>query len=875
MKKKNQPSPPSWATKFLRWYCNKQVLEDLEGDIYEYYLRNVDTKGIRMARLIYVLDVLKFFRIYTIRKPKITTVMSHGLLLQNYLKTSSRNLRHNSLFSLINVVGLAISMSVGLLLVAFISEINTFDTFHKDAERIYRINNSYAYLGEENNSRYASTSPITGERIRESISGIEHLLILRRNPDRDITYQDKTVPLEFLWTSDEFFNIFSFELLEGNPTTALKELNSLVITDKAATKLFGDKSAINKQVTLDDEIYTITGIVAAPPLNSHLQFEVLASYATFANASKEEDHFYRWQNMWNHYVYFKLEKGQDPATIQAGLDRISEIENNRIEHTVIQTYMQPLLQIIPGDNLNNTIGTSMERKMVWMLLLLAIVVIVSACFNYTNLSLGRSIRRSMEVGIRKVNGASGFQVWLQFIVEATIVSFVALTLAIGLYMVLRDYFFIIDPRMRDIVTLQLTPSLIGNFLLLALGVGLLAGFFPALFFSRVKVFKVLKDVSKSKVFGQISFKKVLILAQYTISIAFIVAVTLIYKQYRYSVSFDLGYNTENIINLRLFGNDPAPLVNEINQFPEIRLLSQSGIVTSTGNYWGKRAKYKDPLDSTSVHYNEVDENYLLIHGHEFVAGKNFIKGSEHDSAVNNQVIVNEALLKRLDIGTPEQAIGEEITVSGNKKVIQGVLKDFHYGTVHSDIGPFVFLFGPPRHGYLNLLVDTKDILRTMEKLENAWGKIDAIHPMEASFYDDQIKNIYNYEASIMTIVGFIAFLAVSIASMGLLGMVVFTTESRLKEISIRKVFGATELNLIYKLGKGFILILFLAAIIAIPLAYYYVNTVVFEEFAYKASFGFFDIIPGVLIVVVIALLTVCIETLRAARSNPATILRNE
>ncbi|MDN5213420.1 ABC transporter permease [Fulvivirgaceae bacterium BMA12] len=875
MKKKNQPSPPLWATKFLRWYCNKQILEDLEGDIHEYYLRNIHTKGVRMARLIYILDVLKFFRIYTIRKPKVTTVMSHGLLLQNYLKTSSRNLRHNPLFSLINVVGLAISMSVGLLLVAFISEINTFDTFHKDAERIYRVNNSYAYLGKENNSRYASTSPIAGERIRESISGIEHLLILRRNPDRDITYQDKTVPLEFLWTSDEFFNIFSFQLLEGNPATALKELNSLVITDKAATKLFGDKSAINKQVTLDDEIYTITGIVAAPPLNSHLQFEVLASYTTYANANKENDNFYQWWNMWNHYVYFKLKKGQDPLTIQAGLDRISAVENNKIENTVIQMYMQPLLGIIPGDNLNNTIGTSMERKMVWMLLLLAIIVMISACFNYTNLSLGRSIRRSMEVGIRKVNGASRFQVWLQFIVEATIISLVALTVAIGLYMVLRNYFFIIDQRMDHIVTLELTLPLMGYFVLLALCVGLLAGFFPALFFSRVPVFKVLKDLSKSKVLGQISYKKILILIQYTISLTFIVAVTLIYKQYRYSVSFDLGYNTENIINLKLFGEDPAPLINKLRQFPEIKRLSRSGLVTSTGNYWAKRVKYQDPLDSASVHYNEVDENYLPIHGHKFLAGSNFIKGSEHDSAENNQVIVNEALLKRFEIGTPIQAIGEEILVMGEKKIIQGVLKDFHYGTVYSDISPFVFVYERPRYGYLNLSVSTTDIFTMMEKIENAWEKVDPVHPMSASFYEDQIKEIYNEEASMITIVGFIAFLAISIASLGLLGMVIFTIESRLKEISIRKVFGASEMNLIYKLGKGFIVLLLLAAVIAIPAAYYYVNTIIFEEVVYKTSFGFFDIVPGVLIVFGIAFLMVCYETLRAARSNPATILRNE
>ena len=781
MKKVNPQQPPRWATKFLHWYCDKQIVEDLEGDICEYYLRNIDSKGSRRARLIYIFDVLKFFRLYTIRKPKIKDPMNHGLLLKNYFKTSSRNLRHNPLFSLINVVGLAISLSVGLLLVAFISEIYTFDTFHKDAERIYRINNSYEYLDEPRDARYASTSPITGVKMKESIPGIENLTILTRDHNKDITYQDKTVPVQLLWATEEFFNIFSFQLKEGNPNTALKELNSLVITDEASRKLFGNESPVNKQVILSGESYIITGVVAKPPMNSHLQFEVLGSYSTYIRDKEKDSWFFSWSNMWNHYVYFKLKEEEDPATIQARLDKMSEEENSKIENTIIKAHMQPLLGILPGEDLYNRVsGTSMEKKTVWTLVILAIVVIISACFNYTNLSLGRSMRRSMEVGIRKVNGASRFQVWLQFIVEATMISFVALFVAIGLYMVLRDYFFIIDQRMHDIVTLNLTPQLVGYFLLLALAVGLMAGFFPALFFSRVTVFKVLKDISGSKVLGRLNFKKILILLQYTVSLAFIVSVTLMYKQYRYSLSFDLGYSTENIINLHLLGNDPDPLVNELKQFPEIRNLSRSGLVTSTGNYQSQNAKYKDPLDSVGVHYNKVDEYYLPMHGHEFLAGGNFIKGSENDSAVNNQIIVNEALLNRFNVGTPDQAIGEEILVSRHKMIIHGVLKDFHYGTVHSDIGPFVFQFGAQDYRYLNLLVSTNDIFSTMNKIESAWKKFDPVHVMNASFYDDQIKAIYHHEASMITMMGFMAFLAISIASMGLLGMVVFTTEFSLE-----------------------------------------------------------------------------------------------
>lgn len=876
MKKGNYTPPPRWATRFLRWYCNKNMLEDLEGDIHEFYLRNINAKGRRVASLIYILDVLKFLRIYTVTKPSINKTMKHFLLIDNYIKTSSRNLRHNPLFSLINVAGLAISMSVGLLLITFISEVYTFDTFHENAERIYRINNSYEYLGDENYSRYASTSPVTGPRMQRSVPGIESLVTLRNQfHAQDITHKDKTIPFRMYWASEGFFEVFSFQLLQGNPKTALKGINKLVITDESAKKLFGNLSPLNKQVELGDETYTVTGVVASPPMNSHLQFEVLVSYETHVNAKKGNDRFLNWTNMWEYYVYFKLREGQSAGAVQDALDKISEEENSKIEHTVIRAYMQPLLNIVPGDNLNNAIGTTMEAKMVWTLVLLSIVVIISACFNYTNLSLGRSMRRSMEVGVRKVNGATGFQVWLQFIVEATIISLVALIVAIGLFTVLRDYFFTIDQRMHNIVTLQLTRQLLGYFLLMALFVGVLAGFFPALFFSRVTAFKVLKDISKTRVLGQLNFKKTLILLQYTISLSFIVAVTLIYKQYRYSLSYDLGYNTENILNLRLFDQGPAPLANEFKQFPEVKNLSQSAIITSVGNYRGSTAKYKNLQDSAWFNSNKVDENYLPIHGHQFLAGDNFLRGSESDSAVNNQVIVNEALLKRFNMGTPEQALGEEILISGNKKVIHGVLKDFQYGRLDNKIGPFVFEYGTSHLRYINLLIGTDDIFNTMDKIGAAWKKFDPVHPMEASFYEDRIKGAYEDVASLVTIMGFMAFLAVSIASMGLLGMVVFTTESRLKEIGIRKVFGATGFNLVYLLARGFILLLVIAATVAIPLAYYYVNAVIFEKIVYKASFGLFDLMLGVVIVIGIALMAICLETFRAARINPAAILRNE
>ncbi len=872
--------PPKWATRFLHWYCSDQLVEDLEGDINEFYQRNVIEVGLRKAKFIYVMDVFKFFRPYTVQKLKTNNNMNNLLLFRNYFRTSIRNMIGNPLFSLINIVGLAISMSVALLLIAFLTETQKIDAFHQDADRVYRINNSHSYLGRLNDTRYASTSAITGLRMQESIAGIESLTIMRLiHRDSDFSNGDKTVPLSLLWASDEFFDVLSFEMIAGNPQTALKEMHSVVLTDESAKKLFGDESAMDKQLVLNDETYTVTGVVKKPPMHSHLKFEALGSYVTHAEAMKDHERFDSWTYMWSYYVYFKIEEGQDPEVIQSRLFQLSEEENSKVENYEFITYMQPLLAIMPGENLNNEIGSSMDTTMIWALVILSFVVVLSACFNYTNLSLARSMRRSLEVGVRKVNGASGFQVWLQFITESTVLSIIALIAASGLFVVLRSYFFTIDDSLDDLVTLQITPEIVTYFIGFSVLVGFAAGFFPAMFFSKLSVFKVLKDVSKVKILGKVNFRKVLILVQYVISLIFIVAVTLTYKQYRHALNFNLGYATDNILNIKLFGEDAQPLINDLQQIPEIQNISTSSMVTSLGSYWSEYTKYQDPLDSASVYHNRIDENYLPIHKHEFLAGGNFVKGSESDSAENNQIIVNEAFLKRFDMGTPEQALGELVTFGGEEKVIHGVLKNFHYGKVESRIRSFGFVYGRQKHeflrGYVNLLVNTSDIFSTMNKIEKAWKEYDDVHPIRASFYNDQIKAAYDDNASMIAVIGVLAVLAITIASMGLLGMVVFTTETRLKEVSIRKVLGATDYNLLYLLGRGFMILLIVAAAIAIPVSYYFINSVVLADVAYKASFGVFDIGIGVLAVMLLALLAISFESLRAARSNPANILRSE
>lgn len=874
MKSQLRPDPPKWVSRILEWYCNEDILEDLQGDINEFYYRNVEKKGSGKAKFIYFLDVIKFFRPYAIQKPKIKESMDQFTMFNNYFKTSFRNIIHNKLFSSINIVGLAISMSVGLLLIAFITELFSFDTFHEKADRIYRVTNTYHELNRDPDL-YASTSVKAGKRLQESVTGIEKVVLIRRNFSGDVTNGDDVVPIRGLWASEEFFNVFSFKLIKGNPESALRELNSLVLTEASAIKLFGKEEAFGKTVSINEEEYTITGIVEDVPKNSHMRFEVLCSFVTKDNREAGNDYWLKWENMWSNYVYILLPEDHNVNEVQENLDRISQEENANLEHNKITMGLLPLLDILPGENMNNKMGVSMDLNIVWVLTILSFVVIISACFNYTNLSISRSLRRSLEVGIRKVIGASRLHILFQFITEAVIISLISLVFSFLFFIILRTQFIGIDPKISRIVTLDLTPQLLLYFLAMAIMVGIIAGFFPAVFFSKVNAIKVLKDASNFKLFGHVSIRKSLMVLQYTLSLAFIVAASITYKQYKFALSFDLGYKTENILNIPLEGNKPDILVNELARLPEVENISRSIMITSIGDYWAARGKYNNPLDSALVYFNIVDENYLPIHQHQFLAGSNFVRGSENEEADNNQIIVNEALLKRFEIESPSKAIGEILKLDGKENVIVGVLIDFHYGRIDNKIKSFAYRFDPKEPDYLNLKINTTDFLVTITKIEKIWKKIDKVHPLRAKFYDESIKKAYDEYSSMVKITGFLAFLAISIASMGLLGMVIFATESRLKEISIRKVMGAGEINLVYLLGRGFIILLFISAVIAIPITYYFFENVMFKDLAYKADIGAVELFSGAMAVMIIALFTVGVETVKASRANPAKTLRNE
>ena len=807
-------------------------------------------------------------------------------MLTNYLKTSGRNLMRNKLFSFINIVGLAISMSVGLLLIAFVLDLRSYDRFNAQGDRIYRITNVATFKGEQG-GKFASTSIKTGKLIRRKVTGVEEVAILRSDFSQDARVGDNILPIKGFWAEPSVFRIFTFPMLEGNPETALRAPYSIVLTETAAKKLFGNASALGRAIKFDTLDYQVTGVMKDVPFFSHLNFEALVSLSTAEQLNRNDKNFEKWTSMFSNAVYLLLPPTADLGSIQSQLDAIAREENLAEENTDIQLELLPLYDIVVGENIRSgsmsgSVGPHVSLVVLWILGGLALIVILSACFNYTNLSVARGMRRFKEIGLRKAIGAGKGQIWQQFLAEAIMISLAALLLSYFLFLVLRPQLISLAPEMQRTVKLVLSPVMVTAFIVFSVAVGAMAGFAPALFFSKTSAIDALKNDRSVKGFTYGTLRRALVVIQYTMTLIFITATAIGYVQYKNILSFDLGFKTENILNIDTQGSKPDALMKELSEIPEVTGLSRSLIITSVGNAWGGYMKYQDSSDSALVMTNSVDAHYLPLHGYQLMAGENFVTRPTTAQGVR-EVIVNQQFLKRFNIGTgdPGKAIGEEITFSnfqlnGHKMTIVGVMKDFHYGKVDNLVGPVAFMPWTPEDGaVINAKIQSTDMPTTIAKLESTWKKVDRVHPFKAEFYDEAIEEAYSEFSAMIKIIGFLSFLAISIASMGLFGMVVFTTETRLKEIGIRKVLGATSGNLIYLLSRSFLVLLSISALIALPVTYLFFEKIVLTNFPYHTPVQVAELFAGLLAVLLIAFIMIGSQTMKAALANPVESLRSE
>jgi len=815
-------------------------------------------------------------------------------MLKNYLKVCIRNLFKNKTFSFINIFGLAVSMSVCLLLILMLADQSQYDQFHEHKERIYRI------VSDRNNEPVlTATSPLPlGITLQEEYPIVEKSATLMTGIGGDATYMQHTMTMRGFFADPNMFDVFSFQLEKGNKHLVLKEPRSIVLTAEFSEKLFGSTDPIGKVISFEDlgllilDIgpmdnqpvpwgeFKVTGVLAKKDYKSHLQFDALVSSSTLPSLIAEEkfeDRSDNWTNYFHCYTYVLLKEGKEEAELQLALNDIAKRKySDKEDYKKFAFSTQKLTVITPGKFMSNFSSFCLPIEVFYFLSFLALVIMVSACLNYTNLSIARSLTRTKEIGIRKVTGAFRGHLIGQFLGESIITSFLALVLAILFLNLMKPAFMSLWINKYLNFNLSENIPIFIIFLIFAIAIGIISGIIPSLHLSKFMPIQVLKGNEGEKP-GKLGFRKILTVTQFVVSLFFIVTTILIFRQTKHYINFEYGFKTENIINVQLQGNDFELVSNELSSIPGVSNVSACQYLPATGYSVGSSLKLAgnedDYIGMGSLY---AHPKFLDNLGLEIVSGQNF--SDYNNSNIERTIIINESAAEKLGFESANDAIGATVEIMGVDQNVQiaGVVKNFRFRMpwIEENIGPFVFRNGPDHFSYVNVKVNTKDMRGVVHEIEKRWAEIDPVHGFEYSYFDEQMARSYQLLTDVISIVGFFAFLSISIACLGLLGIATFTAERRVKEVGIRKVLGAGELTIAFLLSKSFIKMLLISILIASPLVYF-LNNMWLQNISNKIDYGFGTIFLGTLIMLILGILTIGSQTLRASKANPAETLRME
>jgi putative ABC transport system permease protein len=803
-------------------------------------------------------------------------------MLKSILTTALRNITRQASFSFINLTGLSVGMSLALLIITIVRDQYTFDNFHKDRDKIYRVN-TMALRVNGGSEPYASTPLPLAKAISDDYTFADKIVRFDRWFRGDASHGNVNVPLKGMMTDASFFEVFNFPLEKGDASTALKDSKSIVLTHAAAEKLFGQADPLGQTITFGDYgEFQVTGVLKPFIEKTHLEFEVLGSLEALPLLEKEgktEPVTDNWNNYYMTYVYFTLRDGHSIDEAERALPQIAKKYYAGLKLETrdrgYEFYLQRLSDITPGPGLSNQMGNGLPDIILVFMGVLAAVVMVMACFNYTNLMIARSLTRAREIGVRKVMGAQRFQVFLQFIGEATVFSLIALVFSWGLLQALKPAFLQLSVGRSFELSLDEDYGLYFYFLAFSIGVGLIAGLLPAGYLSAFKPIKVLKDSGGQKIYSRLTFRKILVVAQFSLSVLFIIVVLVIYNQVNYVVNKDLGIHHEDILNVRLQGVGYEKFANEMSNIPGV--IQVGGVSHQLGTGADRASDYKRNFEDTPFVMRDfiVDNHYLDNLEVRFVTGRNFDPAQE--GKTERHVILNERALQEFKLSDPASAIGQVIFVDDSTALtVIGVVQNFHFRPMSYEIGPLALRYKTKDLAFVSARIVPGQKEAVMAHLLARWKRFDAVHELSAQMMSDEIEGNYRNDGfyDMVKVVGYVSFLAITLACLGMLGMAMYSTQTRVKEIGIRKVMGAGSWQVVLVLSRSFLVLIGLAVLIGVP-AGYAIGGLFLENFAYKITISFGLITSGVLTIVILGMITIASQTLRAARANPVNSLRYE
>jgi ABC-type antimicrobial peptide transport system permease subunit len=757
-----------------------------------------------------------------------------------------------------------------------VSFVSRYDTFHVNKERIYRITSDADDL--QRNFTLACAPAALSDKLSHEYAGIESVIRINRTFRAEAVYDTKQVPLSGYFADPQFLEVFTFPLIKGNIRTALSQPNSMLITEKAAYKMFRDEDPIGKVITMGDYgDFSITGVLKDHPKNSHMYFEVIAPYEALIAYEKRVNLpiTSSWTEFRDNYIYLLLPEGHDPDQVNQFLKRIAKEPYRQSANFKADFQLQALLDIVPGPIIRNEIGQEWDYASLSIFGFLTLLILVPACFNYASISMSRAMKRSKEIGLRKVVGGQRHQIFMQFIMETVMITLLALAGAYFIFLLIRDEFLsmLVSSDGLDLSTDGMT---IFYFVLFAVFVGFMAGVVPAAYYSKLNPVQAFKNQLAVKALRGINFRKVLIVGQFALSLGFIMTVVIVASQYRNSLNYNFGFDQENILDVELKTVKPEVFRNEFSRLSTVQHLSMSSNILGTSTAGSEWVQEAGMTDSTEVYQMFVDENYLSNMGLELSAGKNF---SFADGDPKKQVIVNEEFLKAFKISSPQDALNKSFQIKGieGDVMVAGVVRNFHYTSLREPISSFFFRYDPSQFAYANLKVKANDMAGAISNMEQVWRTFNTGDTFSSKFFADEIEEAYDFYFVMIKVCGFLGLLAISVSCLGLLGMVVYTVETRTKEVGVRKVMGATDANVVVLLSKDFLRLMIIAAIIAIPATYLFFDLLFFQALAGAHSFGIgiSDIVISLVIMLFLGGATVLSQTIKAARSKPVDTLRYE
>ena len=815
-------------------------------------------------------------------------------MIKTYIKLAIRGLVKNKVFSFINVFGLAIGLTCCLLISLYIYHEFGYDTHHKLGDRLYQVGSVSSMNGET--TRGAGTPAPMAKALQQEYPEIESTTRLMRAFEDDKTLlqyrQGKDIRSFYetgaFFADSTFFQLFSYAFTQGDPRTALQEPNSVVLSEDIAQKIFGSEPALNKTVHINSNTngaydFKVTGVFKPSSQPSHIDARFFLSFRG-GGVGEWMSGITDMVNNNMFYTYLLLKPGADAKKLEAKLPAFVD-KYAGADLKASGRSRQQFLTAVPDIHLyahtdrNVTEGGSV--RYLYILMSIALVTILIACVNFMNLSTARSSKRALEIGVRKVLGAEKAALVRQFLWEAILLSLVAFIFSLLFAFLLLPLFEQVSGKEYHFTTRQVATMALG-FLSISLLAGFIAGIYPAFYLSAFKPVKVLKGRFSNSL-GAISFRKVLVVFQFVISVALIVASTTISNQLRYLRKKDLGFEKDQqvIVPLRTTtSKDIYPaLKNEVQRRTGIEHVGASffypGIANTTD--WLLYKQGTAPDETRTVYINRIDNSYLQTLGVKPVAGRLFSSAFPGDTA--NRMIINEEAVRQFGFGSPQAAIGKNLAAQWGEEEhffeIVGVVKDFHFKELRSQIEGYGFLLNPYENfNYLVAHVKAADMKAALASIGAAWKELNPNEPFEYSFLDEDFQKNYEAEERLAAIIRYFTIVAIFISCLGLFGLTTFSVEQRTKEIGIRKVLGASTTGIVSLLSKDFLKLVVLSFLVASPLAWYFMNNWL-QNFAYKAPFSIWIVVVGWTIAFGIAFLTISIQAVKVALTNPVKNLRTE